>query len=53
MFLKCPDNTIIADFVPCAYLCGHSGVAREPYMAWRSISQSRSDYSLKPCTMGI
>ena len=38
--LKCPDNTIIADFFPCAYLCGQSGVTRDPYMAWRSISQS-------------
>ena len=34
------DNTIIADFFPCAYLCGQSGVTRDPYLAWRSISQS-------------
>ena len=32
--LKCPDNTIIADF------SNPSGVTRDPYMAWRSISQS-------------
>ena len=40
MFLKCPDNTSIADFFLCAYLCGQSGVTRDPYMAWCSISQS-------------
>ena len=38
--LKCPDNTIIADFSPCAYFYNPSGVTRDPYMAWRSISQS-------------
>ena len=38
--LKCPDNTIIADFFPCAYVCGQSGVTRDPYMVWCSISQS-------------
>ena len=29
---KCLDNTIIADFFPCAYLYGQSGVARDPHI---------------------
>ena len=33
-------NTIIADFFPCASFYSPSGVTRDPYMAWRSISQS-------------
>ena len=53
-FLKWPDNTIIADFFPCAYLCSQSGVTRDPYNKWPGVVLANQEWLFsQPCTMGF